>query len=205
MADDAGGHPGPPAVRPQAALEQARTQLLAGRGPGATPQEITRHTRARPRMGAHPTGQQRDQLAERTALARGDPAALALHTADQADALGATVTALRNAIYFRDYQHARPIVVLGVWAIGLFAAWLAVSQRQLRAAAPAGPPSRGVAGVRGGRPRGVAAARCAATAPRRLAMRRPVPAAQRASRSQHQCNSPTFHMPGNTLQPICYR
>jgi len=53
---------------------------------------------------------------------------------------GATVTALRNAIYFRDYQHGRPIVVLGVWAIGLFVAWLAVSQRRLRAAAPAAVP-----------------------------------------------------------------
>jgi hypothetical protein len=38
---------------------------------------------------------------------------------------GATVTALRNAIYFRDYQHVRPFVVLGLWAIGLFIAWLA--------------------------------------------------------------------------------
>jgi len=53
---------------------------------------------------------------------------------------GATVTALRNAIYFRDYQHARPIVVLGVWAIGLFVAWLAVSQRRLRASAPSAQP-----------------------------------------------------------------
>src|SRR5271167_2365 len=53
---------------------------------------------------------------------------------------GVTVTALRNAIYFRDYQHARPIVVLGLWAIGLFVAWLAVSQRRLRAAAAAADP-----------------------------------------------------------------
>ena len=53
---------------------------------------------------------------------------------------GATVTALRGAIYFRDDQHARPIAVLGVWAIGLFVAWLAVSQRRLRAAAPAAAP-----------------------------------------------------------------
>jgi hypothetical protein len=43
---------------------------------------------------------------------------------------GATVSALRNAIYFRDYQHVRPFVVLSVWAIGLFIAWLTVAQRR---------------------------------------------------------------------------
>lgn len=43
---------------------------------------------------------------------------------------GAAVTSLRNAIYFRDYQHARPLVVLAVWALGLFAAWLVVANRQ---------------------------------------------------------------------------
>jgi hypothetical protein len=47
---------------------------------------------------------------------------------------GATVSALRNAIYFRDYQHLRPFVVLSVWAIGLFIAWLAVAQRRARSA-----------------------------------------------------------------------
>jgi hypothetical protein len=47
---------------------------------------------------------------------------------------GATVSALRNAIYFRDYQHVRPFVVLSVWAIGLFIAWLAVAQRRARSA-----------------------------------------------------------------------
>jgi hypothetical protein len=43
---------------------------------------------------------------------------------------GATVSALRNAIYFRDYQHARPFVVLSVWTIGLLTAWLAVARRR---------------------------------------------------------------------------
>ena len=41
---------------------------------------------------------------------------------------GATVTALRDAIYFTHHQHARPIVVLATWAILLFAAWLWVSR-----------------------------------------------------------------------------
>jgi hypothetical protein len=42
---------------------------------------------------------------------------------------GATVTALRDAIYFTHHQHARPIAVLATWAILLFAAWLWVSRR----------------------------------------------------------------------------
>jgi hypothetical protein len=43
---------------------------------------------------------------------------------------GATVSALRNAIYFRDYQPARPLVVLGVWAAGLFTAWILLAHRR---------------------------------------------------------------------------
>ena len=43
---------------------------------------------------------------------------------------GATVTALRDAIYFTHHQHARPIVVLATWALLLFAAWLWVSRRR---------------------------------------------------------------------------
>jgi hypothetical protein len=43
---------------------------------------------------------------------------------------GATVSALRNAIYFRDYQQARPLVVLQVWAAGLFIAWVLLAHRR---------------------------------------------------------------------------
>jgi hypothetical protein len=43
---------------------------------------------------------------------------------------GATVTALRNAVYFPDHQHLRPVVVLAAWAVGLFAAMVAVSWRR---------------------------------------------------------------------------
>jgi hypothetical protein len=42
---------------------------------------------------------------------------------------GATVTALREAVYFPGYQHARPILVLAAWATALFAAMLVVSYR----------------------------------------------------------------------------
>jgi hypothetical protein len=43
---------------------------------------------------------------------------------------GATVTALRDAVYFSDHQHVHPIAVLAVWATGLFAAWLVVAHRR---------------------------------------------------------------------------
>jgi len=116
MPEDHRGQPSPPHAGPQAAIEQARAQLLAGRGPGATPAEITRHTRARPRLGGQSTASERDQLAEHTALARRDPAALALHAADQADALGATVAALRRRL--------TPIFLVGARRLALTAATL---------------------------------------------------------------------------------
>jgi len=43
---------------------------------------------------------------------------------------GATVSALRNAIYFRHYQLARPLVVLGVWAATLFTSWILTARRR---------------------------------------------------------------------------
>ena len=42
---------------------------------------------------------------------------------------GATVTALRNAVYFSDYQQARPILVLAAWSAVLFAAMMVASMR----------------------------------------------------------------------------
>ena len=42
---------------------------------------------------------------------------------------GATITALRDAIYFPGYQHARPILVVAAWSATLFAAMLAASRR----------------------------------------------------------------------------
>jgi hypothetical protein len=50
---------------------------------------------------------------------------------------GATVTALRDAVYFRSYQHVHPIVVLAVWALALFVVWLIVARRREASAAHA--------------------------------------------------------------------
>ena len=43
---------------------------------------------------------------------------------------GATVTALRNAVYFRSYQQIHPIAVLATWAAGLFAAMVVIGRRR---------------------------------------------------------------------------
>lgn len=43
---------------------------------------------------------------------------------------GATVTALRNAVYFPDNQHLQPVAVLAAWAIVLFTLMVAVSWRR---------------------------------------------------------------------------
>jgi hypothetical protein len=43
---------------------------------------------------------------------------------------GATVTSLRDAIYFNNYQHARPILVIATWAVVLFAAMVISSRRR---------------------------------------------------------------------------
>jgi uncharacterized phage infection (PIP) family protein YhgE len=42
---------------------------------------------------------------------------------------GATVTSLRNAVYFPTWQHIQPIAVLATWAVLLFAAMAVVSHR----------------------------------------------------------------------------
>jgi ABC-type multidrug transport system permease subunit len=54
---------------------------------------------------------------------------------------GATVTALRDAIYFRGHQHVHPIAVLTIWAAALFIAWLVVARRrESSATAPSAVP-----------------------------------------------------------------
>jgi hypothetical protein len=42
---------------------------------------------------------------------------------------GATVTALRNAVYFNYYQQARPVLVLAAWSAVLFAGMMLASRR----------------------------------------------------------------------------
>lgn len=50
---------------------------------------------------------------------------------------GATVELIRNAVYFRDYQHLQPVIVEASWVLGTFAALMIATQ--VRGRAPSRP------------------------------------------------------------------
>lgn len=75
---------------PQPRVERARARLLGGRGPGASSDEILRHTRARPRLADQPTPQYRAAVTRQTARARRDPDALAPQTPPATDRVADT-------------------------------------------------------------------------------------------------------------------
>ena len=106
-------HGSGPSASAQAAIQAARAQLLAGRGPGASPQEITAHTRDRPRLGGHPTPQQRAQRTAHTAVARGDP-----------DPLTRQVTTTGNQIAASPHHTNDPTRAVGALPLALAAATL---------------------------------------------------------------------------------
>lgn len=54
-------------------IQQARAGLLSGRGPGASPDEITRWQRDRPLLGARPAPAERQRVADQGILGRGNP------------------------------------------------------------------------------------------------------------------------------------
>jgi len=87
--------PGDPAAV-QHRIRQAREQLLGGRGPGASPLETARWMRERPTLGGQDPAAAREAVAERAAVARGDPEALAWLTARHRARLAAT---LRTVTY----------------------------------------------------------------------------------------------------------
>lgn len=101
----------------QSVIGHARARLLGGRGPGASPQEISAHTRDRTRLAGRPVAQRRAALAAQTARMRGDPAAIADHVAATADRVDVTVAALRHRV---DTAGAAVLVraVLGAAALG---------------------------------------------------------------------------------------
>lgn len=63
---------------------------------------------------------------------------------------GASVAALRNAVYFQSYQHALPFAVLGTWAVAAFVAMFLASRR--RGGAPASPALQLAASPKAGKP-----------------------------------------------------
>lgn len=57
------------------AIHRARTRLLAGRGPGASDEEVRRHTRARSYVGGRATPEERAAVARQADRARRDTGA----------------------------------------------------------------------------------------------------------------------------------
>ena len=55
---------------------------------------------------------------------------------------GATVSSLRDAIYFPSYQHGRPLIVLTVWATVLFAGMIVARRRPIERGRPPWPRRR---------------------------------------------------------------
>lgn len=95
--------PGDPAAV-QRRIRQAREQLLGGRGPGASPLETARWMSERPSLGGQDPAATREAVAERAAVARGDPDALAWLTARHSARLAAT---LRTVTYRFDRARRR--------------------------------------------------------------------------------------------------
>jgi len=82
----------------QAGIAGDRARLLAGRGPGASQDEIDKHTRARTQLAGEPMPQHLQALAQQTALARPDTAALPADIAAARDKLARTVGAIREKV-----------------------------------------------------------------------------------------------------------
>ena len=72
----------------------ARARLLGGRGPGADPREIARHTRDRGQIGGVPTTDLLERTAVAAATARGSVPALAAAAAARREQLGDSLDVL---------------------------------------------------------------------------------------------------------------
>lgn len=95
----------PNGAEPQVQVRVARARLLQGRGRGASEAEIDALTRERPRYAGEPVSEQLEALHERTAVARGDVAAMQRDVDRTRDRLAASVEALVSRV---DPRHLRP-------------------------------------------------------------------------------------------------
>ncbi len=85
-------------AEPQASVRMARGRLLRGRGKGASEAEIDARTRERPRYAGEPVSEQLEALHERTAVARGDTAAMQRDLDRTRDRLASDVDAVASRI-----------------------------------------------------------------------------------------------------------
>jgi hypothetical protein len=104
----------PDESEPQAAVRAARRRLLGGRGKGASEAEVDALTRERPRYAGEPVSEQLEALHERTAVARGDTAAMQRDIDRTRDRLATGVEAVASRIDPRRHRPAAGPVVLAL-------------------------------------------------------------------------------------------
>lgn len=110
--------PGGP--EPQSAASAARGRLLRGRGKGASEAEVDALTRERPHYAGQPVSEQLEALHERTAVARGDTAAMQRELDRTRDRLASGVDAIASRVDPRRHRPAGPVaaaVALGLLVV----------------------------------------------------------------------------------------
>jgi len=125
-----------PELSAQGAIDLDRERLLRGRGPGASPREVARHTSDRPEIGGVAVPELLETTAAQAAVVRGDVAALA----DRATTDRARLADDLSAVALRAERAAR---LSARWTVaflaGLLAGWLLRSRRGSRSTG--GPPA----------------------------------------------------------------
>jgi len=126
---------------PQGAIDLDRERLLRGRGPGAGPREVARHTRDRVEIGGIPVPDLLESTATQAAATRGDPAARADRVVGQRRALAAELLAVADRARTTARRTGGRLVVV---AIVVLVARLLRSRRGWRSTGspPASPPGR---------------------------------------------------------------
>lgn len=103
---------------PQSAVRAARDRLLQGRGAGASKAEVDARTREQTRYAGEPVSEQLEALHERTAVVRGDVAAMQRDVDRTRNHLASTVDAVASRVDPRRHRpRAGPVVA--AFAVGL--------------------------------------------------------------------------------------
>ena len=105
-------------AEPQVSVRMARGRLLQGRGKGASQAEIDALTRERPSYAGEPVSEQLEVLHERTAVARGNLAAMQRDVDRARDRLASGVDAIAARVDPRRHRPRAGPVAAAV-ALGL--------------------------------------------------------------------------------------
>lgn len=123
-------------------IRQMRAGLLGGRGPGASPDEITRWQRDRPLLGAQSAAAERQRVTDEAIRARGDPEALQHLIVRHRAALSATLAELAEQLHARRRRAGAALQAAGLTlASGVVTLAIATALRRRRAERPGSDPS----------------------------------------------------------------